>query len=534
VLAAGVVLSVAACDDGKEAEPVVSGPTGPLTVSSVVVNPNVATPGDTLLVTAVITSTAPNEGDFPVMDWTATAGSFVEDNAQTVRWVAPATSGTCTITARATNHVNSASGATTVFVGGIRNLIARNAGQVTLVNGGPDFRYFYTTDVSRGVDVHQLVGGVESDPILPGLPPQPRPAQNVTYSADAMMVTWAADTVVAGASVLPRNVYVGNLASGSYTRITRDGAKPLSPERNRQDNPSFSPNAQVVAYQRLAQSWDGIATDSFHVYIKNLVTQERTLVTYEHQFPRGVFPTFSTDGNWLVYLLDRQRNGTWEIYGSPMTGNEVDGSLASLKRFTNTGNQIATGGPRDVKRPVMSWNPVSSILAVAAANGVLYLVETNPTGANAIEVFDVTRALELVWSPDGSQLAAVFTVTEGTDTYSRITTVTPSGVATVRLTAPEGDGIRDLAFSPDASWLLYRVTRGGGSWFNVLDIAGGQLTEPVAVTTTDPAGDAGAYRNVMSLSPRWTNENKMIYPAFTDDPSRTPGIFERDLGSLGD
>jgi hypothetical protein len=88
-----------------------------------------------------------------------------------------------------------------------------------------------------------------------------------------------------------------------------------------------------------------VATDSFHVYIHDLIAGKRTLVTYEHTYPRGFFPTFSTDGDWLVYVLDRDRTGQWEFYGSPMSGNDVDGSIASMKKFTTTGGQIVTGAP---------------------------------------------------------------------------------------------------------------------------------------------------------------------------------------------
>lgn len=528
-------LAIAACDEEKTPEEVVAGPTGPLTVSSLISDPKVGMPGDTLVLTAVITSTAPNEGDFPVMDWSATGGAFLEDNTQTVRWVAPNVSGIFTITAKATNHVNSATGNITLFIGAGGELLTEFAGQLDLINGGPDFHYFRTTDVTRGIDVYQYVGGVGSDAILPGPPPQPGLQLNTVYSADGSMVAWAADSVQFATTVRPRHIYVGNFGSGTYARLTVDGAKPGLPERNRFDMPAFSPNKQVVAYQRLAQSWDGVATDSFHVYIQDLVANKRTLVTFEHEFPRGFFPTFSTDSKWLVYVLDRQRNAQWELYGSPMTGNDVDGSLASLKKLTNTGGLIVTGGPRDVKRPPMAWNPVSSVLAIAAADNALHMVETTATGANDIMVPEVARAQEIIWSPNGTMLAAVFTLTDTEGkTWSRIVTVTPAGVVTERENSPTGDAIRDLAFSPDENWLVYRVTRGGGCWFNALDLGAGVLTTPVPVTATDPSGNAGAYRGVMTLRPVWTSANLMIYPSFNGNASNTPGVYTRDLSGLVD
>jgi hypothetical protein len=100
----------------------------------------------------------------------------------------------------------------------------------------------------------------------------------------------------------------------------------------------------------------------------------------------------------------------------------------------------------------------------------------------------------------------------------------------VRVTALAGDAIRDMAFSPDEKWIVYRITRGGGSWFEVADIGAGVLDEPVPVTPTDPAGLANNYRAFMSLRPSWTSNNFLIYPSF--GAGSTPGIFSRDLSGL--
>jgi hypothetical protein len=524
-------LAFAACEDEKKPEVVEPLPPGPLKVETVISDPKVGLPGDTLLFTAVITSSSQNEGDYPAMQWSSSGGTFVESNQQSVRWVAPNAPGVFTITAKATNDVNTATGTTTVYVGNGGTLMTQNAGQINLLGGGPDFRYFFTGSglVTNGIDVREYVGGVDSDP-FPAYP-QLGLERGTVFSPNGQMEAFAADTLIF-ATVRPRNIYVGTFGSGVFTRLTIDGARPASFERNQYSNPSFSPNNQVVAYQRLAQSWDGVTTDSFHVYIQDIVANKRTLVTYEHEYPRAFFPTFSPDENWLVYVVDRTRNGQWEIYGSPMSGNDVDGSLASLVRFTNTGGLIVTGGPRDIKRPPMEWNPVSSLLAVAAADNVLYLIQTHATGANVIGVQEVPRAQEIVWSASGALLAVAYFVTDASGTVYRIATVTTAGVATDRVVSLPGDNIRDLQFSPDEKWLLYRVSRGGGSWFSVVDIGAGKLTEPVALTATDPVGGAALYRGVMSLRPAWTSANLMIYLAWGTSSNNTPGIFTRDLNGL--
>ena len=151
----------------------------------------------------------------------------------------------------------------------------------------------------------------------------------------------------------------------------------------------------------------------------------------------------------------------------------------------------------------------------------------------ALRDFGLLMAMCVVWAVNNIISKYVVSDLDG-NAFSKIATVTPAGVATERLTAPQGDSVRDIAFSPDGNWLLYRVTRGGGSWFNVLDIGAGQLTESVAVTATDPVGNAGAYRNVMSLRPAWTSAGLMIYLSFGDNASGTPGIYTRDLSGLLD
>ena len=424
-LAAMIGFGVAACDDEKKPDEVVVPPSKPLTVEAVISDPKVGSPGDTLLFTAVITSSSQNVGDFPDMTWTATGGIFLDTNLQSVRWVAPVAPGIYSITAKATNSAGSSSNKTDAFVGRDSTLIADFGGQINLIGGGGlDFYYLYTSEITRGTDTHQYVGGVESDPI--SATPRNIFAQqlNTVYAPDMSFEVHAADSLVGGVSTRPRNIYVGTFATDSYRQISVDGARPGSFDRNVHNYPSVSPNGQVVAYQRLAQSWDGVAVDSFHVYIYDLIADKRTLVTGEYEYPRAFFPTFSTDGNWLVYVMDRNRTGQWELWGSPMTGNTVDGSIAAVVKMTGTNGLITTGAPAGLRRPLMRWNPVSPILAVAASDNVLYLVQTTGTGANQIAVPEVNRASELRWSQSGGQLLA----STGTDLY----TVSTAGVATKR------------------------------------------------------------------------------------------------------
>jgi hypothetical protein len=524
--AAVMLLALAACSEDKKPEEIVEGTKGPITVESVINEPKVGAPGDTLLFTAVVTSSADNENDFPVYEWTADGGTFVEDNTQTVHWIAPATSGIYTVTAKVTNDVNSATNSAVVFTGGGSTLIDADAGQIDLIGGGPDFHFFETALVDFGVDVSQSIGGVVSDAIVPPPPPPFRlfNAINVVYSAGGGFVANAADSFVAAFNPRPRHIYVGDFAAGTQRRIDIDGAKPGSLERNVFNYPAFSPNGQVVAYQGMAQAWDGVTADSFHVYTYDLVANKRRNITHALASPRAWHPTFSTDGKWFVYVMDKNRNGQYELYGSPMTGNTVDANPASAVQLTTTGGQITSGSPApNLARPVMAWNPVASILAIVAADNTLYLVQTTATGSTVIPV-DTPRPAELIWSADGSMLAA--------STGASISTVTAGGAVTVRVEVPAGDIVRDMAFSPDAKWLVYRQGRGGGNWIAAADLGAGKLNEPVPITPTTANGQVTKYRGVMSLKPAWTSTNVIIYPAWGISADNTPSLLTRDLSGL--
>ncbi|HKW14288.1 MAG TPA: hypothetical protein VJS69_07380 [Candidatus Krumholzibacteria bacterium] len=534
--AAAMLLALAACSDKKTPEPPTDNNPKPLTVESVIFEPKVAVPGDTLLFTAVVTSSSQNEGDYPVYDWSANGGTFAETNKQTVRWIAPNASGVFTVTATATNAVNKSSNKASVFVGAGENLVTQFAGQVDLIGTGPDFHFLRSGDITRGVDVSAY--NYASRTATDAAAPLTANGLNIAYSVDGGWGAYAADTTALAVTVRPRNIYLSDFGGHSTVRITKDGAMPGGPERNVYNYATFSPNGQLVTYQRWAQSWNPgpSAIDSFHVYIYNRVQNTHTLVTGGYQFPRGFFPTFSTDGKWLVYILDKNRSGQWDFFASPMTGNSVDVSLASVVRMTSTGGAMASGTPKELstvaaKHPPMFWNPVSPVLAVAAADEVLYLIATNSAGAAVTPVTEVVRASEIVWSPDGSQLAASYAATVGDEVHYKVVTVSLAGDVTDRDTGLVGDVIRDLWFSPDGKYLLYRIVRGGGQWFNIADTGAGKLTSPVPVTPTDPIGLSAAYRGVMSLHPVWTSTNLMVYPSFMTG-NQTPGIWTRNLAGL--
>jgi hypothetical protein len=158
---------------------------------------------------------------------------------------------------------------------------------------------------------------------------------------------------------------------------------------------------------------------------------------------------------------------------------------------------------------------------------VLYLVQTTATGSIVTDVPGLTGVQELAWSPGGSLLAA--------SVGGSIVTISPSGVVTERVKGVAGDLLRDLTWSPDEAWLLYRVTRGGSCWLELADLDAGVLTKPLAVTEGTTIGLIGTYRGVMSMSAAWTAADLVIFPVFgLDAGTATPGIVSLDLSGVVD
>ncbi len=157
------------------------------------------------------------------------------------------------------------------------------------------------------------------------------------------------------------------------------------------------------------------------------------------------------------------------------------------------------------------------MLALVTSTDALIQVTTDGSGASTVAVFGIAKKVrELVWSPDGSQLA----ISDGVSIY----TVAAGGSdAVVRFTGLAGDDLRDVGWSPDLTSLVFRTSRGGKAWFELLDIASGTS---VVLTPAAPAGELSSYRRAMSLSPIWTVDDELLIALFHVD---TPGINLLDI-----
>lgn len=495
----------------------------PITATGIIVNPKSPEPGDTVKLTVVLESDTVNVGDYPTIVWTASTGSggFIENGQLSVRWVAPPASQLVDIGVTAKNSVNTTKYATTIFVGTVVRIVDDEAGQIFLRPNGTDFTYFHTPDITSGVEMYEYVGGTASD-MVPG----DSLGDNLVISPDLDKVAYEIERPPVGFFIEPVNIVYEDLETRTWKQITEDTAGDFKiKRRHKYTFPALSPGGELIAFQGLHPTPLGnnpeTDPDTLDIYVYNVAADTTTNVTATHgSFRSNYYPSFSTDGKWLVFVSDRDVRGSWEYYGLPVNGQSVATDSAATVRLTATDGQITSGSGLTVSKPMRAWNPASPVMALVTTNGALYQMTMDSQGAQLVQVTGIgsERPREMVWSGDGSQLVT----TDGSSIYT-----VPAGIgaaARQHTAALAGDLIRDLTWSPDLEWLVYRVTRGQSSWFELLSLTAG--TPPVVLTQAIPAGEIGSYRNVMSTSAVYTPANLLIMLLFDQD---TPSINVLDL-----
>lgn len=526
---AALLAAISACDDEKT-DDTVSTPSTPLRVEEIIIAPKASAPGDTVTLTADIRSSSQNEGDVPSTRWTADGGTFLEDNKMTVRWIAPVTAGFYNISVRATNAAGSATAQTDVFVGTQTLLVNSEAGAIRMKANGTDFYYVRTPALASGVEVYSYAGA----PVDAVSPVRPTGfelvyAPTLAYEVHATNVTAPESLGIASANPRPRQLYVGDFTLGTLQRISQDLAAFDSPRRNQFGFPDVSPDGQLIAYQGVVTNSFSASLDSVDIFVYRPAGPNRERATGTHTNHKNFFPSFSTDQNWLTFISDRGGANQWEIYAMPVAGTTVDTSPASVVRLTDTGGTIAATRPGGVPAlPLRAWSRGVSTLATVSGDNILYLMTTSGAGATLVDVPGIPVSIqELVWSPSGALLAVVATGKDSEDrSVMQIYTVA-GGTAQLRYQALSGDLLRDVVFSPDAQWMVFRLTRSGLAWLEILDLSGGVLTSSVAITGTLPAGGAAEYRAVMSLSPAWGAGDILYVPVFQG--GATPAIMSLDV-----
>lgn len=527
-LLAGVVALAAqlGCEEDKPQGPELE-TTGPIRIDALIVVPKSAVPTDTVSLSVQITSESQNVGDFPVVEWAASGGSFVENNKLAVRWVAPALPQIYEISCQARNSVNTVSASTHLFVGGPVTLIPNRTGEMRMFPNGEDFYYLRTTDIEDGVEIYSFIDSVEADAI-PGV----FLGESFSFSPDLALAAFHKEGD-AGSGVLdqPYDVLLDDLVAGTETQITADGAPAGYLRKHQNRYPYVSPDGNIIAYQSLhPYPFQGFV-DTFDVYVYYRNSMTTVAVTGPSHGPatdrgkrRNYFPTVSTDGRWMTFVSDRTRSNVWEMYGLPITGGVVATDSASVVKLTSTGGTVTAGAPSNLPRPTMRWSPTQPVLGVLTAAGSVRLVDLAGTRRETALGGISGTIRDFRWSSDGQALA----ISTGTSLY----TADISGAATLQHQAEPGDNIRDMRFSPDDNWVIYRVQRASVAWFEIVDIGAGVLEEAVVLTKAATTGALAAYGRTMDMSPRVGAGDKLYMITFNPAPEQTPRIEWLDLSTI--
>lgn len=521
---------LAGCSDDETNGPEL--PPAAISINRIILNPKSAGLADTLQVTAVITSATQDPGAFPTIVWTSPQGVFLDNGQLSVRWVAPGVSTLARLTVTATGEVNKVTMSADVFVGTSTTIIPQYAGEIHMWPTETDFYFLRSTlnpaaATFRGFAVYEYAGGPVNS-VIDTL------GVDYVFSNDLTKAARTLEGALVGADILaPVNLWVDDLATGTWTKITADESEVGSPRHHRFVYPYISQNGNLLVYEAFRPNPLQGAVDTFDVEVFNLDTYQKINATETHGGRRrNFFPTVSSDNKWLVFVSDRVRANEWELYGLRIDNDVVRTDSSQTVRLTDTGGLISGGTALTVVNPTKVWNPnpMFPVLAIIGQDGELRLVETDDAGASTINVTGVSNAVsEMKWSPDGTMLALVARTQKVEDGpfFNILYTVALDGTPLPRHEVPSSDLLSDLTWSPGQNLMVYRVTRGLSSWFELIDLEGNQgFLRPVILTPTSRMESVDDYREFMSTSSVYTSSNVIYYLLFNN---ATPSVNILDI-----
>lgn len=510
----GVSLAAAVLSSCSKDETGGTGPEKPvaLVLDGIILDPRSPGPGDTLLATAIVSSDTTYPGDFASYKWTSNAGTFLEDNLSTVRWVAPDTSRVFQLSVSASNTSSSASTSGNVFVSRIVTRVPSGGGAMQLSTSGDSLYYMGstlapTTIGFNGFGVSRYAMGTSSMLMMPNGTSQ------LALSRDFTNVAYIVPEIINTHFVVKINYT--NLNTSATTVI------PGTPFFQRPPvflEPSFSVDGTLLTYQvwypDLLMPPSQAGTDTFVVAIWDLATRKEKRVavqgTRTGAFGLNFHPSFSPDGAHLVYLADRSGTNNWELYSLPVTGGTVPvDSVVAPTQLTFSGGTMSEINPLTGQAngyaKVWNGNPTESILAILDGATKLHLVPVSGAGDVLVSVPGLVRGF--AWSPTGQEVA----VTTGRDIYR----VSKAGDATLLHEAMEGDNVSRLSWSSDEQFLVYAVRRQSKVWYELLDLTGSLgLGGPISVSPSEPQGAASIYDANGWSTPVWDPDEPTAYLMF--------------------
>jgi Tol biopolymer transport system component len=538
-LAVLAVVLVAGCSDdntnsgnGPEVDGVVS-------ISTIIVNPRMAEPGDTIVVTAALEGVA-TPGQFATVQWTASGGEFITDKGESVDWIAPKdTSAVFRLSCRATSGQSTDDGFVDVFVGEPKLSVNQNAGEIQLRPAPGEFYYLNSIPFEEEWDssrVYIQTTGVP-EAVVSGV----RVGAHFAFSSALSNAAYVANTAgLKQFTTDPLDIFVVDLNGRSERKITSDRAAPTSGRRYQFKRPYFSPDENWITYQGFQPSPQSGNIDTTDVFVYNLQTDEETNVTevdVTSNQRNNLFPSYSTDSKWLVFISDKGQSQHWDFFGNKLGSG---GGIADATQQLTTDGLVGVTSLSSLGTPKLEWNPVQPLLAVVGgggSDGGLHLVTMTDNGANASDVADVGfNLVEIAWSGNGQVLAvsSIVDAASGEGVENVIFTVTPGGSVMRRHAASVDDRIVDMGWSADGKFLVYRLVRRGRSWFELIDIDGGtNYAAPLAITKSASDGKRTTYSPEMSVAARY-GTGETVYFALFDlgiTAQGTPTIWTLDVSA---
>ena len=517
VAAFAVLLIVVGCSDDSDEDTTGPGTSKPITVDGIIVNPKSPAPGDTVQLTAVVSSSSTNPGDFVSYSWSADGGTFIEDNLGSVRWVAPTNSTVYEVSVSAQNSVSSSANSEPVFVGMLVVTVPSNGGQFIPIGTG-DFYYLsspVTTENNNfGPTGVRFNDGVDDTEISPPIGFQYKFNGN---SSEAVFTNFP--------TPFQLEIEWLDMQSGARRTIGYDRRPVIGGGRYRlYTDPDITPDSQFACYWALLTdavppSQNGI--DTAAVMVQDLLTEEENMVTFANE---NYYPSFSTDGEYLVWISNRTIGSTsrWDLFQLPVLPTGVPPDTAGqLVQLTAPGDPfVAETTPPD---PVsIKWSPSGSagMAAIENLNRDLYLIPMNNSGN--VEVSLPGNLGDFAWSPNGQEIVAV----SGQAIYR----VDRNGGFTTVVETP-GDNLSLPSWSPDASVIVFQRRRLNDTWWEVFDLSGSLgLDNPLPLTPSRSQGDGAIYAQVFSTEAAWFPDNTTVNLLFFD--GSTPSAERLDLSGL--
>jgi Tol biopolymer transport system component len=524
----GIIFSVFAlsgCGEDDPTDTVV--PILPLDVTGILISPKAPAPGDTVQITAVVVSDTVNL-EYPSYSWSSSGGVFLESNQVSVRWIAPLNSAIYSISITASNSVNSSSLSSAVFIGLADEIISDEAGEMHVSAAGDEILYLSSPldpadplFVGFLVNLYTVGGGVI--PLTSDFR-----GTDYVFSRDLNLAVHTVETRLGGTVIEnPIDVILSDAQAGTQTQITSDNMTPADVRHTQHRYPTLSPDNNLITFQVFRPHPAPGNVDTIDVAVYDRMLAREINVTGTHGTRRkNYYPSFSSDGNWLVFVTDRSSQLEWELYGLPISGGTVATDSADIVRLTDTGGTIAA--ELIPNNPLKEWNPNSSYptIAIKDANNFLRLIDVN-SGSN-VTVPLPAEANNFKWSPDGQKLA----ISTKVNLYLLDFTGGVVGNTDLIVQGSQGDQISNISWSADNDYIAFLVARSGSIWYEVFDVGGATgLNSSVIVTPSYTQGSLGSYAGVMSaapqLAPDLSGTGRILYFLLFD--GLTPRMLSLDL-----